>query len=390
MFCQRTKLFRTAALVLCAAALSLPARAAEVAAGETCCFSALDFEQGDGTLAGICVTGLPEGGGLRLGARVVRSGDILTAEQLDSLTFSPAPSDADATGAVSYLPIYTGGVGAEAEMVISIRGQRDDAPTAEDSAIETYKNLPGEGLLKVSDPEGQPMTYTLVRAPRRGEVVLREDGSFLYTPKKNKVGTDSFTFTATDPAGNVSREATVTIEILKPTSDELYTDTASSECRFEAEWLRNTGIFCGESVSGEACFSPEKEVTRGQFLAMLMETLELPVDRSAQETAFLDESPDWLKPYLAAALRSGIISGYPVQGGVEFRADQPVSADEAAIMVQNAVNYAVPAAALDGTESTPLALPTGSDALTRSDAAVALYRISKLREESSDFTVIFR
>ena len=323
-------------------------------------------------LTGICVTQVPETGTVLLGNRVIRGGDVLTTAQVQLLTYSGE----DAEAVMGYLPIDPDGVGAEAEMVFSLRGKKNTAPTAEASRLETYKNLPNEGLLSVSDPEGDAMTFTLVRPPRRGEVILREDGSFLYTPKKNKVGTDSFTYTATDSAGNVSEEATVTIDILKPTDDRQYADTVSSDCRFEAEWLRSTGIFSGETVSGQLCFSPDETVTRGQFLAMLMQVLEMPVDRSVTETAFLDENPRWLQPYLAAALRSGIITGYPVEGGVEFRADQPVSADEAAVMVRNAVEFALPTAAMEEPEL------LGLDSLTRSDAAKALYRISRLRRDS--------
>lgn len=379
MFSHRTPI-RLAALLLCAAALVLP-----VFAAEAYCFSPGDF----GTdLTGICVTSVPEEGAVLLGDRVVRSGDVLTAGQLTQLTFSPRESEADSTAVMSYLPISAEGVGPEAALVISIKGRRNQAPTAEDSKLETYKNLPNEGLLSVSDPEGDALTFTLTRAPRRGEVILRDDGSFLYTPKKNKVGTDSFTFTATDSAGSVSNEATVTIDILRPTDERQYADTAASECRFEAEWLRSTGIFSGEEVNGQLCFSPDEPVTRGQFLAMLMEVLDLPVDHSAQNTGFLDESPDWLKPYLAAALRSGIIAGYPAGSGVEFRADQAVTADEAAIMVQNAVDFAVPAAALDGEGQDPL--PMGMDPLTRADAAETLYQVDLLRREQSGFFGLFR
>ena len=110
-------------------------------------------------------------------------------------------------------------------MTIGIRGKENKAPTAEDSALETYKNLENTGKLKVSDPEGEQLTYTLVRQPKRGTVTISEDGSFTYTPKKNKVGVDSFTYTAADPAGNVSREATVTVTILKPSDTTQYTDT---------------------------------------------------------------------------------------------------------------------------------------------------------------------
>ncbi len=375
MFSQRTPI-RTAAAVLCAAALTLPAAAAELTAGAHYCCSPADFGE---NLSGICVTAVPEEGAILLGDRVVRSGDVLAASQLEQLTFTVPESDADSAASMRYLPIHENGLEPEAELVFSIRGRKNEAPSAGDSTLETYKNLPNEGLLDAADPEGDALTFTLTRAPKRGEVILRDDGSFLYTPKKNKVGTDSFTFTAADSAGNVSREATVTIRILKPTDESQYADTASASCRFEAEWLRNTGLFTGERVSGQLCFSPDEPVTRGQFLSMLMQVLELPVDRSARETGFLDESPQWLKPYLAAALRSGIIAGYPAEGGVEFRADQAVSADEAAVMVRRALDFTLPAAALDAPA------PLGMDPLTRAEAAETLYQVSLLRRGSGLF-----
>ena len=366
------RITRSGAAYLCAALLTVSASALEVPAGDLYCFSPDDF---GGDVRGICITAVPGEGALCLGDRVIRSGDVLTAGQLALLTFAPEQAESDRTAAIRYLPLGAEGLGPETELVIAIRGRKNAAPVAGDSKLETYKNLPNEGLLNVSDPEGDPLTFTLTRAPRRGEVILREDGSFLYTPKKNKVGTDSFTYTAADPAGNVSREATVTIDILKPSDEMRYTDTAA-DCRFEAEWLRSTGIFSGEQVNGQLCFSPEETVSRGQFLAMLMEVLELPVDHSVEQTGFLDESPQWLKPYLAAALRSGIISGYPAEGGVEFRAEQTVTAAEAAKMVQSAVSFAIPTAAMDAPEAPD---PTP---LTRAEAAKTLYRVSRLRREN--------
>lgn len=377
MFSQRTPI-RTAAAVLCAAALSLSASAAELTAGELYCFSPEEFGP---ELTGICITAVPEEGAVLLGDRVVRSGDVLAAAQLKQLSFAAPESETDRAASMRYLPVSTDGLGPEAELVFSIRGRRNEAPSAADSTLETYKNLPNEGLLDVSDPESDALTFTLTRKPRRGEVVLRDDGSFLYTPKKNKVGTDSFTFTATDTAGNVSKEATVTVEILKPTDETQYADTTSSACRFEAEWLRHSGLFTGETVNGQLCFSPDESVTRGQFLSMLMQVLDMPVDRSITETGFLDDSPQWLRPYLAAALRSGIIAGYPAGDGVEFRPEQDITADEAAAMVRNALEFAVPAAAMDELGAAPL----GMDPLTRADAAELLYGLGCLRRDHSGF-----
>lgn len=405
MSCQSNLPFRMAAALLCALLPAVHASAAQVDAREAYCFSCADFSGEASGLAGVCITGLPEeaSGTVRVGNRIIRSGDVLTAQQLEQMVFSPAGAEADATAVVSYLPIFSDHIAGESAVTISIRGKADDAPVAEDSAIETYKNLPNEGLLKVSDPEGAELVFTVTRQPKRGQIIIRADGSYLYTPDKNKVGTDSFTFTATDPAGNVSREATVTIRILKPADNLQYADTAGLSCRFSAEWMRNTGIFSGETVSGQLCFSPEESVTRGQFLAMLMETLELPVDRSATETGFTDDAPDWLKPYLAAAMRSGLITGYPCDGGVEFRPGTPITGQEAAVMLQSVLDFAVPTAVEDtgaiaawAVESVAalstggLELPEGETVLTRADAAELLYSVSKLQQASPTLSAVFR
>lgn len=389
----RTRVFSLLAAILCLAGLTIPAHAAEVECDAVYCFSPSDFS-GDEKLAGICITSLPESdtGTVLLGTRVIRPGDILTADQLKQMTFDPLQSDTDQEALMTYLPIYADRVEAQAVMAIQVIGKQDQAPVAEDSAMETYKNLPNEAQLKVKDPEGQALTYTVTRQPRRGEVVIREDGSFQYTPKKNKVGVDSFTYTAADPAGNVSREATVTITILKSDSFAQYTDTAGESCRFAAEWMKNTGIFISESISGNSCFQPGREVTRGEFLTMLAGALDMEIDETAVATGFTDEAPDWLKPYLAAAMRSGLTVGLP--DAETFGADMPITGAEAAVMLQNALKLtddeaeavstemdeAVPAWAADSLtvlEESGITLSPNAN-LTRGEAAQALYQASKL------------
>lgn len=324
--------------IVCAAGLFFGVLAAEVDCDSTYCFTAEDFSE-TGELTGICITGLPDSsaGTVLLGNRVLRSGDILTAEQVGQMTFAPLRTEEDAAASVTYLPIYENRVAPSATMTISIKGKTDQPPVAEDLALETYKNLPNDGILKASDPEGEALTYTVIRQPKRGEVTVREDGSFTYTPKKNKVGVDSFTYTATDTAGKVSREATVTVQILKPTDSRQYADTAGTDCRFEAEWLKNTGLFTGETVSGESCFCPEKTVSRGDFLAMAVKVLDIPLEEE-DLSAISTDVPLWLKPYVGAALRSGLLEGWPETQTGSFEADQPITGAEAAVMLQNALD----------------------------------------------------
>lgn len=378
----------------CVFSLAGTVSALEVDSGSVYCFSAEDFSPEE-AISGICITDLPEGkGSVLLGTRVLRAGDILTADQVSQMTFAPTRTEVDQSVQVGYLPIFPDRVAENVTMTIGIRGKEDLPPVAEDSAVETYKNIPVSDHLKVTDPEGQPMTYTVTRAPKRGNVNIREDGGFTYTPKKNKVGVDSFTFTATDPAGKVSREALVTITILKPTDATEYTDTLGKDCRFAAEWMKNTGIFIGETLGDNTCFSPEKEVTRGEFVTMLVKALDIPTDADLVFTGYTDEIPQWLQPYLAAAMRSGLTAGLPEQE--VFGADEVISGGEASVMLCNALNLdhmaeealgqeeedTAPAWARDALSALAeqgISLD-GSSPLTRGAAAQVLYLASKLNQ----------
>lgn len=385
----------------CAAAAALGlaggALAAEVDCNATYCFTPSDFS-GEEQIVGICITQLPDPqtGTAMLGQRVLREGDILTAEQVAQMTFSPLRTQEDVTASVSYLPIYENRVEKSATMTISIRGKEDKAPVAEDLAIETYKNLPNTGKLKVSDPEGEALTYTLVRGPKRGEVSIQADGSFTYTPKKNKVGVDSFVYTAADPAGNISRQATVTVQILKPNDKNQYTDTVGMDCRFEAEWLKNTGLFTGEKVGGESCFFPEKTVSRGDFLAMAVKALDIPIEET-DYSAIPEDVPMWLKPYVGAALRSGLLEGWP-ETQTDF--NSPITELETAVLLQNALDLSLTETAAELSEELPVwaadsvavmnqyGVELGSEnALTRAQAAEVLYQISILSVTAPGMTV---
>ena len=393
---------KTLCLVLtlcCLMGLVSGVAALEVDCDATYCFSGEDFA-GEEQLTGICITSLPDAdtGTAMLGHRVLQPGDILTADQLAQMTFSPLRTETDQVAVVTYLPIYENRVAPSTSMTISIKGKTNNAPVAEDYALETYKNLPITGTLKVTDPEGEALTYTLTRQPKRGTVAIREDGTFEYTPKKNKVGADSFVFTATDPQGNVSREATVTIRILKPADATQYTDTVGSDCRFAAEWMKNTGLFVGEQVGGEYCFNENTPVSRGQFVAMAVKVLGIPTEEAASYTGYTDDIPNWLKPYLAAAMRSGMTAGLPASESGAFGADEAITGGEAAVMLQNAMDLSVSVSAevsvgKDDTETHWAAAAVSAmsengidlsltDTLTRGEVAILLYQISQMTDSA--------
>ena len=366
--------------------------AAEVDCDATYCFTQEDFSQTEG-LRGICVTALPDAaaGTVMLGTRVVCVGDILTVEQVQKMTFVPLDTQTDSQATITYFPIFNNRVEEAATMTIAIRGKKNQAPVAQDQTLETYKNLPNAGALKVSDPEGSALTFTITRQPKRGIVQIDEQGNFTYTPKKNKVGVDSFTYTATDLEGNVSREATVTVTILKPGQAEQYADTTSSNCRFEAEWLKNSGLFTGQQIDGKLIFDENTPVSQGQFLALAIKVLGIPVDEKMTTSVYGENVPNWLQPYLAAALRSGLTAGID-----KFTCNENITGAQAAVMLQNALDLSVSVSANgNGKEDAPgwaenalaamsengIHINSGS-AMTRGEMAILLYQISKLAENA--------
>lgn len=64
-----------------------------------------------------------------------------------------------------------------------------------------------------NDSGSKPLTVTLVSRPRKGTLRLRPDGSFVYSPKRDENGSDSFTYRAKDALGK-SDTATVRIRIV--------------------------------------------------------------------------------------------------------------------------------------------------------------------------------
>lgn len=369
------------------------------------CFEEADFTASGDVLTGIFLTEVPSAtiGELCYGSRVLRSGDVLPAAALSSLTLSPTCSD-DREASVTYLPITADGIGAVQTLSIGISSGKNEAPTAADGTLETYKNVANSGTLDVSDPEGDSLRYDLKAAPKRGTVELSDDGTFTYTPAKNKVGKDSFTYTATDASGNVSNEATVQIEILKPMDSVTYGDMSGDPDQFTAMWLREQQLFSGESVAGVTCFCPEKTVTRGEFLVMVSRMAGLEPDEAQMTSGFADESttPQWMRPYIVSALRAGVISGINSENGLVFRPNEPLTAAEAAVMLQNLLRLpeAQETAAFADPEAVPTwaasamgalwdaGLPVSADSctspITRRDAAKLLYAASALLDVDSD------
>lgn len=392
-----------ALLVLCLAALlgtSALAAEREVTFQDVVCFSPADFSAEDGLL----LTAVPEDslGQLQLGARILKAGDVLTPSQLSEMTFVPSGTmEGDAV--ISCLGRSSEGALSQSEMTLKIGSGKNEPPVAEDSQFTTYKNIPGEIVLTASDPEGDELTVTIVKEPKRGALTLGDGVTVTYTPQENKVGKDSFTYTVTDAAGNTSEEATVRIQIEKPSDKQTYGDLQDHPALLAATWLREEGIYTGRSVSGQLLFEPDEPLTRGEFIAMCVSLTGLQEEDGYLMTGFADDSetPQWLSPYVSTALRCGYISGVPTDQGLKLMSGCEITQAEAAKLVSNLL--ALPQSDLEtvmGQENTIPAWASGAAAalsqadlytvtnpsatLTRGEAAQLLYGAFQEAERNAE------
>ena len=214
------------------------------------------------------------------------------------------------------------------------------APVAENLNLTTYRNVCVGGQLSAVDPEGDAVSFEITTQPGKGTVELAEDGRFVYTPDANRKGRDYFGYRAVDETGARSQEATVIISIEKQKTKTTYSDMTGHPSAYSATALAENGIFTGENIGGEWVFSPEQPVTRGEFLSMCMTLSGEKLLSAVAATGFADdeEIEAWLKPYVATALMDGIVSGYSVSGGAVFSPEEPITAQEAAVMLDNVLD----------------------------------------------------
>ena len=211
-------------------------------------------------------------------------------------------------------------------------------PIAENLTLTTYKNVAVEGTLAAVDPDGEGVTFRITKNPARGAVTQGSEGSakFTYTPYEDKLGKDSFTYVAEDASGNVSQPALVSIKITRPDTKVTYSDMSGHAAHTAAIALAEEEVFVGEQMGQTWFFRPEAQVTREEFLAMAMDLVGMETLPEARMTGFSDDDSIsvWARPYVASALRSGMIQGTTYgEEGASFAPARTITGTEAAVLL---------------------------------------------------------
>jgi VCBS repeat-containing protein len=145
------------------------------------------------------------------------SNGSLTLNTDGSFTYAHDGSET-ASDSFTYRPVQGSVQGSIATVSITVN-PIDDNPSAVNDGPYGVTN---GGLLTTTapgvlgndtDPENLALTAVLVGDVTNGSLTLNADGSFSYTHNGSMTLTDSFTYQAKDPGGNLSAVATVSIDI---------------------------------------------------------------------------------------------------------------------------------------------------------------------------------
>jgi len=150
-----------------------------------------------------------------------------------TLYFDPDPDWSGATGFQFTATDATGAVSAVADATITVNAV-NDAPTAADDGpylVDEDASLSVTAAAGVlandADVDSVPLAAVLVAGPANAAAfALNADGSFVYTPRADFYGTDTFTYQAFDGSAS-SNIATVTITVAPLADDTLVVDTTA-------------------------------------------------------------------------------------------------------------------------------------------------------------------
>lgn len=312
-------------------------------------FSASDFANAAGMdkLHTITVTSLPavSAGTLYLGSVPIAVNQSISGDALDNLRFLPQ----DNSDGGSFCFSVSGGY--SLSCILRITDEVNFAPqavsTTGDAAVAwTQKNISCYGTLAAYDPENDAMTFEVVEYPDKGLLILTdaEHGDFKYTPYAGCSGSDSFTYRVRDSYGNYSAQAKATVQIARKSNSLVFSDMSEHWAHSAAIEVASAGIMDYTTVSGMPVFEPDRQVSREEFLAMVMKAMGYTPKTGEAGTVFADNdkiTPEY-RAYVSAAYNAGIVKGCEVDDALCFCPQKSITRAETAVMMNNIIGAEVP------------------------------------------------
>jgi hypothetical protein len=210
--------------------------------------------------------------------------------------------------------------------------------------LDTYRDIAISGVLSACDPEGDEMTFEIVKYPVNGLVELTDNnlGTYTYTPSALYTGNDSFCYVVYDKYGNYSAAAKVNLTVSAPGISTVYSDMIGNDLYSHAISMTENGLMNGIQVGDYYYFEADREVSRAEFLITAMNAVGIKSVPDVECSGFYDDADisSEMKGYVALAYSKGYISGTKVDGNIYFLPDEKIKLSEAAVIISNMIGYA--------------------------------------------------
>jgi len=172
-----------------------------------------------------------------------------------------------------------------ANVTVQVNAAGNRPPVAQNDQYNTQQNNPltvaAPGVLgNDNDPDGNPITAVLgTTKVAHGALSLNADGGFTYTPDTDYIGSDSFTYQASD-GQELSNPATVTIGIAAPAQFSINSTSADgalpttpvpeqtpvSNADFTLLAINDLGMHCGDQDTRISSILPPFNVLHAQVV----------------------------------------------------------------------------------------------------------------------------
>lgn len=221
------------------------------------------------------------------------------------------------------------------------------ASVAQSSSISTYKNTTVTSTLRTNMVSGETnLRYVIETQPTHGTLVYTDNtlATFSYTPDKDYLGTDAFSFKLTN--GTLySNVAMVTITITENPAQVIpfnYIDMQDHWANYSASHLAARHLIVGEEIGGRFFFKPNTITTREDFMLYLLAITESNEDANVKipNVTFADQNlyPSWLLEAAKLAYAKGIIKGSVEGNKIYLNLYNNITRSEAAVMINNVLD----------------------------------------------------
>ena len=307
-------------------------------------FDVNDFDANLGSnVKSITVLSLPkdEDGKLMLGNLYVVENQVIYRDDFSALKFIPR-SNTEGSYSFTFSPDNSG---YEINCSLKILKSANFSPVCTNGiavSAWTQRDIATFGTLDGFDPDGDELKYEIVSLPKKGLVDITNvsAGDYKYVPYAKATGNDYFTYRVRDCYGNYSEEITVNIKIEKLKTSLVFSDMDGNKAMNAAIIVTNDNLMSvTKNNDGTVSFKPEENITREEFIVLVMNAMgakDVPV---INKTRFADDDniSAQYKGYIESAFALGIIQGERKADGVYINPKSTISTAEAAVIINKII-----------------------------------------------------